>query len=136
MAFLKNLNSHWTALREFAYENRTIFEMFFIFIYAFEQTALIISTFIFKNTEELSLIISIFAVLVLTTFALHKLVMESIIKSQQKELTEIKKEINSLTISAKEAISNYDELLNIFNRLFSQGLNIPKSFLYKKKVKK
>ncbi len=70
----------WANIRLFGFRNKTVFELFFIFLYAFEQVLLMWFTYTSKNLPELGFIISLFAVIVLTTFALQKIVMESRIR--------------------------------------------------------
>lgn len=82
----------WENLRRFTYYNRTVLEVLFILLYAVEQVLLIAFTFTISNPRELSLVISLFAVLVLTTFTLHKLIMESRIKFLEREVQDLQKE--------------------------------------------
>ena len=96
---LKESEIFWSNLRTFAYFNRTIFEILFILIYTIEQIILIVLTFNAQDITELSYIISIFAVIVLTTFSFHKIIMESRIKF-------IENEINALKSSKKELETN------------------------------
>src|SRR3989338_11458723 len=77
---LFHIDQFWKGLRSFAFSNRTIFEFIFLLIYTFEQMLLILFTSTVTKPEELSLIISLFAVIVLTTFSLHKMVMDSRIR--------------------------------------------------------
>ncbi len=49
-------------------------------------------TFTANSLEELGFIISLFAIIVLTTFALHKLVMESRIKLLEQEVSTLQHE--------------------------------------------
>lgn len=71
------MGKFWENLRRFAYYNRTVFEIMFIFLYALEQFGLVWFAFNIENLQLLGFIVSIFALIVLTTFSLHKLVMES-----------------------------------------------------------
>ena len=120
----------WTNLRKFSYANWTFFELFFIVIYALEQGFLIWFTFSIENLDELSMVISLFALLVLTTFAVHKLVMESRIRILENQLNDAIQNKLSFESKAKEVTDSYRELYNLFE---SQHLNKPSSSL---KVKK
>jgi hypothetical protein len=84
--FFEKVDRFWKELREFCFENRTIFEIIFILLYSIEQIMLILFTIVIKDIEELVAIVSIFAVIVLTTFALHKTMMESRIKKLEESL--------------------------------------------------
>lgn len=63
----------------FVLRNRNFVETVFTFSYALEQIALIICSFTFLN--QLQIILSVYVVISLTTFALQKLCMEFRIKS-------------------------------------------------------
>lgn len=56
-----------------------------------------------------------FALLVLATFALHKLVMESRIKSLESMITGVQQEKAALQYKFKKMDEKYDELLEIFD---------------------
>ena len=101
----------WNNLRRFAFYNRTIFEMSFIFIYALEQVLLIWFAFNTQDLQELGFIVSLFAIIVLTTFALHKLLMESRIKFLEQEVQELQKEKFAAEHQAKLIQKEYQELL-------------------------
>ena len=57
-------------------------------LYIIEQALLVWLTYKVEDPVKLSLIISIFAMIVLTTFSLHKLVMESRIRVLETQLNE------------------------------------------------
>jgi hypothetical protein len=76
----------WENLRTFAFHNKTLFELMFIFIYALQQVWLLQATFT-KSGDELRYAVALYVVLVLSTFALQKIVMESRIKVLEGELT-------------------------------------------------
>ena len=93
---LKNVERFWKGLRRFALENRTIFEIFFISLYTLEQAALIWFTYVVEKPEDWSFVVSIFALMVLTTFALHKLTMESRIRVLETQVNDLQHEKSSL----------------------------------------
>src|SRR3989344_212426 len=93
--FLK-IGLFWSNLRYFAYRNRTIFEALFVIVYTVEQAFLVWFTYLSTDIIELSFIISMFAIVVLTTFALHKLVMESRIRVLESKIKETFEEKNVL----------------------------------------
>ena len=68
------INKNWNQLRLFAFQNRTFFEFIFLLCYTLEQGVLIFVAEIFGMT---SAIIGLFSLIVLFTFAVHKMVMES-----------------------------------------------------------
>tara|TARA_Y100000310_G_scaffold332023_2_gene406758 strand:- start:748 stop:1173 length:426 start_codon:yes stop_codon:yes gene_type:complete len=115
----------WLNLRRFCYQNRTIFEIIFIILYAIEQVGLIWFTFNTKNLEELALIVSIFAIIVLTTSALHKLVMESRIKLLERDLHEVLYDKLALESNTRYILKRHDEIVEAYNELVSKDLNNP-----------
>lgn len=118
---LKSFEKFWENIRHFAFYNRTIFEIFFIFLYAIEQVALVWYTFNIKNLAHLGYVISIFAIIVLVTFALHKLIMESRIKLLEIEVAKLHTEKLSLESLAKEAHEFYNEL---YDKVVTQHLKV------------
>jgi hypothetical protein len=111
----------WANLRLFAFNNRTVFEVFFILLYAGEQAALIILTYFLK--EHMPLIISLFAIMVLSTFALHKLVMESRIKILEGEVTELNSEMDSVTAEAERLNERYNQIVKLYEMVSPKSLN-------------
>lgn len=107
----------WGNLRQFAYDNRTIFEIIFLLLYALEQLILILLTFYIKDTIKLALVISIFAVVVLTTFSLHKQLMESRIRILESDLNEMRDHAEQQTIQHNLVLEKYNDLLSKCNEL-------------------
>ena len=122
----------WKNLRTFSFYNRTVFETFFILLYAIEQIVLISLIFTIRDNESSTLIISIFAIVVLTTFALHKMVMESRIKvleEKLKEISSLNKEGNEQIVSLQEnrkELAIRCEQLALDNEELSKHLNTNK----------
>jgi len=108
----KCLDYFWHNVRVFAFRNRTIFEICFILIYSLEQIILIWMSFNAKTSEKLNYIISMFAVIVLLTFAIHKSLMDSRIKVLEVEIAKLNEEKIILESFAKEINSKYSELSN------------------------
>lgn len=98
------LQKFWFNLRTFAFRNKTIFEMLFLSIYLFEQVLLVGFTFYWgNNSKMLSLTVSVFALIVLTTFSLHKMVMES-------RISILEDQINELIFEKLKLISKNNEI--------------------------
>ncbi|MBI2666738.1 hypothetical protein HYX13_03950 [Candidatus Woesearchaeota archaeon] len=125
-----SLEKFWENLRVFSYRSRTVLEVFFIFLYAFEQILLLLFTFTITSPQELNLIISLFALLVLTTFSLHKLVMESRIKTLEKEVATLQQNKTILETSASQTIKKTNLLLET---LQTEILNSKDTFQNKKR---
>tara|TARA_Y100000310_G_scaffold345753_1_gene469287 strand:- start:5756 stop:6148 length:393 start_codon:yes stop_codon:yes gene_type:complete len=115
--FISNFEQLWNRVRRLAYSNRTIFETIFIFLYSIEQIFLVWFAFKIKNIVELGLIVSIFAIIVLTTFAMHKLVMESRIKMLEKEIEEVTVKKDIIEGNTKIIFDKYKELIDSTKKL-------------------
>lgn len=126
------IDKFWSNLRRFSYRNRSAMEVAFIFLYAFEQILLIGFTFTASSLEELGFIVSLFAIIVLTTFALHKLVMESRIKLLEQEVNELQHEKFALESSFSQAKKGYS---SVFEETISKSLNTHHPFSNKTRPK-
>ncbi|MFH1638423.1 MAG: hypothetical protein ABIB71_08410 [Candidatus Woesearchaeota archaeon] len=91
-ARFEKIHEFWNELRIFAFDNRTVFESIFIISYTIEQAALVILTYLLPQYSLLC--VSLFAILVLSTFAVHKLAMESRIKILENNVVELKRANN------------------------------------------
>ena len=118
-----SISRFWANLRIFAYENRTIFEVLFVLLYAIEQFGLVWFSFTIKNPQQLVFIVSVFAIIVLTTFSLHKILMESRIKLLEEDINEVFQEKINLESKTRHIHKKYNELLESYNELKSKDLN-------------
>ncbi|GEM_PF-5993181 len=108
------LNKNWAELRLFAFYNRTIFELFFLIIYTFEQGILIYLTQlngIDANT------VSYFSLIVLFTFGVHKIIMESRMKLLEERMNEFKKEYTIVKQESKEIVNSYKEVIEAYIKM-------------------
>ncbi|MBI4148721.1 hypothetical protein HY490_05500 [Candidatus Woesearchaeota archaeon] len=105
---LGNTHRLWSQLRLFAYANRTICEVGFITVYAGEQALLILLTELVPDYSTTT--ISLFALVVLTTFAFHKLVMESRIRILETEVATLKQEMKCFAEASKQTADKYMSL--------------------------
>ena len=124
-----NVHNSLTNLRRFSYFNKTFFEFIFILIYAIEQIILILLTFRIKNLIDLTLIVSLFAVIFLTTFAIHKLIMDSRSKILEKKVNTLQKENFEINLRMKTLSLEH---FGVIGRLESKDLNSRKN---SKKIK-
>ncbi len=99
------LERAWRNIRNFAFNNRTIFEILFIVLYSFLQILLIV--FVELYPRNIPFMISIFAILVLSVFALHKLLMESRIKLLENNVTNLIIEKESIRAASKKIYKQY-----------------------------
>jgi len=82
---LKHIHDILTAVRKFAFYNKTLIEVGFLLIYMIEQILLV-----YFSTQENSMqSVSYFAVIVLTTFGIHKVFMESRMKIMEQKITSL-----------------------------------------------
>ena len=117
---LKSIDGFWSNLRRFSYHNRTALEVAFIFLYAVEQILLLGFTFTARSIAELGFIVSLFAIIVLTTFSLHKLVMESRIKLLEQEVSGLQGEKFLIGEKFNDLNRDYNKL---FDKTASRDLN-------------
>ncbi len=100
----------WKNLRLFAFQNRTVFELLFVFLYAFEQVLLIGLSYLARDLMQLGYIVSFFAVIVLTTFAVHKILMDSRIKMLEDQIKGLQQDKFVLESSIIVIQQKYEEL--------------------------
>jgi len=120
----KSIEKFWHNLRRFCFRNRTVFEIVFILIYAFEQVGLVL--FVYQNPDNIQFIVSIFAIIVLTTFALHKVLMESRIKMLEDEMKSLLIEKSKLEFNNEYIIKEHDELINYIDKYIGERIDSPK----------
>ena len=59
---LRQTEHFWENIRHFAFNNPTIFEIFFLMLYSLEQITLVLLVSNFSTTERLNIIISLFSI--------------------------------------------------------------------------
>ena len=84
--FLKNLNNNIEICRKFIIKNDSFFSILFIVLFGLEQVALIIFVFVYnEHINILKLIISIFALVVITTASLQKSLLDTKRKHEKEQ---------------------------------------------------
>ena len=91
-------------LRQFAFRDRTIFEIIFLLVYTIEQAVLISLA---SEIAERPQIVSYFALIVLLTFGLHKLVMESRMKVLENKVISLSTDNELINYQAEENFERY-----------------------------
>ena len=119
----------WINLRVFCYRNHTIVEMFFILLYSLEQVGLVWFIYHLSDSGQLGFVVSLFVVIVLTTFGLHKLAIESRTNMLQRGLQEQLDEKMVMEAKTRQIIEKYDELADAYNKLLTKSLNSTKKDL-------
>lgn len=110
-------------LSHFIYHNPTFFDVLFISLYTIEQAWLILAIYLYKNSNDfLLIIVSFFALIVITTFSYHKIIMDSRARSLEKNLNAIRNEMN-LLIFDYEHLANHHSALS--QRTEKASINIP-----------
>lgn len=82
-------------------------------MYTLEQGALVFLTFLIKDSQAIVFVISIFAIVVLTTFSIHKLVMESRIKMLESMLSKLIEDKHILEFKLNDVYTRYDGLYHL-----------------------
>ena len=109
-------------MRTFSYRNRSFVEFIFIVTYTLEQIVLLLFTFTIRNINQLNFIISLFALIVITTFSVQKLALESRVRLLEKEVTDLQKEKSLMESSYNTVREDYNTLL-----LSSEDLNMSRT---------
>ena len=120
---LRHLENIWNGIRFFSFKNRSVSEFVFILLYAIEQLTLVLFVSLYKESDHLPFIASIFAIIVLTTFALHKLAMDSRIKLLEERVRLVVKEKAELEIQNKYFHDEYDFIVGKYPHKLPKGLN-------------
>ncbi|MBU0628919.1 MAG: hypothetical protein KKC75_07040 [Nanoarchaeota archaeon] len=108
------ISKNWNELRLFSFHTRTLFEIFFVLVYTIEQGILIY----WGATNKLNLTrVSCFALLVLFTFALHKIIMESRMKILEHEIIELKNENDFIHIKSEQMATDYNEIIGAYEEV-------------------
>ena len=115
---LNGIEAGWNKIRLFAFNNRTIFELLFLFLYTVEQLILVwlVSRWNLQGQELLNWV-SYFALIVLFTFGLHKLIMESRIKILEKEIAILGMQYWLARHKSKELSEAYANLRDVYSQL-------------------
>ena len=103
---LRWIESNWKELRYFAFYNGTIFEIFFLLLYTFEQVLLIyvLSLGIWSPLN----IAGYFAIAVLFTFALQKIVMQSRIRLLEDKVSRLKTDNDTLQTALEGVMQEFE----------------------------
>ena len=112
--FFRWISKNWNELRLFVFYTRTLFEIFFILVYTLEQGLLIY----WGATNKLNLTrVSCFALLVLFTFALHKIIMESRMKILEDNVVELKNENDFIKLKSEQMANDYNEIMEAYEEV-------------------
>ena len=106
------INCRAEKTRKFMKNNEGFFSIFFIVLFAIEQSILIgLTTYFKEDTTKLRLIISIFALFVMTTASLQKFVLETK-RRYEKEVQESGYKTLELVESYEGLIRSKDDIIN------------------------
>jgi len=94
----------WKNFRCFYHNNYTLFDILFLILYLLEQLFLIYFLYLYPNYP--SLIASIFAIVVITTVSIQKIMLDSKNKAVKEENTE-------LTMNYNKLIGEYTHIKNL-----------------------
>ncbi len=122
--FTTSIEHFWENIRHFAFNNPTIFEIFFLMLYSLEQIILVLLVSNFSTTERLNIIISLFSIVVLGTFAFHKLVMSSRICLLEDKLRDLSYEKIALERLTRELYYSSSQNLNKLKKSVSKKVMV------------
>ena len=126
------LELFWKNVRLFAFNNRTVFEIFFITLYSLIQLALVIAVEL--APRNITFIVSIFAILVLSVFALHKLLMESRIKILENQVADLQMEKQVIIYKSREVFNKYFTIVRNHSKYPQKSQNLNRNTYRKKKM--
>jgi len=109
--FGTNLNIFWSRFRDFFYSHKTIFDIFFLVVYAFEQIMLF--ALISLRPDKAAFIVGVFVTVFLTTIGLERICMSS-------RLNESKELADSMGVNYLELLDTTDRYEKVINELFEK----------------
>ena len=93
----------WDSIRDYAFYNKTLVETAFLAIYALEQLLLVY----FLNKTGSMVVVSYFSIIVISTFSIHKIFMESRMKIMENEINKLKSDNEFSKRKLEAAIDKY-----------------------------
>ncbi len=109
------IRNKWKTLRKFAFKNKSFVDFFFTTVYFIQQTILILLVKFFPS--QIDLIVSIFALFVLTTFAIQKMVMESRIRILEKRVSKLRINVDEIAKDYMELDAEHRQTLKLLKEL-------------------
>lgn len=123
----KQIDKFLFNFKQFCFENHELVELFFIIVYALEQVLLIWGTIKWGHSDFLISFISLFVVLILTTFAIQKLAMTSrmsVLEDDVQALVEDKiRTEEALKIMTEKYRALYEDFVALNGQTNAQDLN-------------
>ena len=98
------LDRLWRNFRFFYHNNYTLFDILFLILYFLEQILLIF--FLIKYPKHPSIVASIFAIFIITTISIQKILLDSKNKAVKEENTKLK-------ISYNKIFNEYEHIRNL-----------------------
>ena len=120
--FGRNFTVFMNNFRKFCFLNNSFLEFMFIIIYTLEQACLIFITFYYKhNVERLTFLVSFFALFVLSTFSVHKLVMQSRIKYLENQIQDYIKQNEEIVQKSEFMAKTHIETIEFLKKMIING---------------
>lgn len=112
----------WQNFRRLFHRNDSLFDIFFLLLYFFEQLGLVYFTIRFrKNVEILPYVISFFALFLLTTVGIHRLFMESKNRYIREQHSKLMINFYKLETSYKLIDREYKEQNKLMEEMFKDN---------------
>lgn len=108
-------------VRNFIHKNSGFFTLVFLFIFFVEQLLLMLITYyLFEISTEAQLLIGIFALIVLTTAAGEKFILEKKYQYLSKEFTKAMHDNERILLEMKKLYDNYEDLYTKYIKIKSK----------------
>ena len=95
----------------FIYQEKALFEVIFLILYSLEQLILVLLVYFSSTVSEVSFYVSIFAIIILTTFNLHKFMMESRISRLEENINLLSSEKQRVELLLEYLRKEYLEIV-------------------------
>ena len=106
------LEDRCNLLRDFIRKNSGFFTILFLFIFFSQQLALILLSYLLNVDSKIQILIGVFALIILTTAAVEKFVLEKKLQYLQSETSKVTYENQKIFDEYKEISEAYEQLYN------------------------
>ncbi len=111
------LEDRCNLLRNFVSKNSGFFTILFLFIFFSQQLALIVLSYLLNVDSKIQILIGIFALIILTTAAVEKFILEKKLQYLKSETSIVSYENQKIFESYKEISQAYEKLYNKYKKL-------------------
>lgn len=111
------LEDRCNLLRDFIRKNSGFFTILFLFIFFSQQLALILLSYLLNVDSKIQILIGVFALIILTTAAVEKFVLEKKLQYLQSETSKVTYENQKIFDEYKEISEAYEQLYNKYKKI-------------------